>query len=804
MKKLAWLLVIVLIVGLGAWYWASTSLNRYRTDGEVSLSGLDARVRVVRDGKGMPYIHADNLNDALMALGYVTAQDRLFQMHLTRLLARGRISEIAGERAVPLDTLMRTLGFARAAERHLAILDEKDRGFLEAYAAGVNRYIEDGEGRALEFTLAGVDPEPWTATDSLAITYYMGWGSAANAKTEVISHMLINRVGRERFMELHPVATNPMANDPLDGQTCGVGSRKSAGTTAPGAAGESGLLALVDLLDCLPTLGSNNWAAGSEMSPNGRPIVASDPHLDARMLPGIFHSAGVFLPDKRIVGVALPGIPALIIGRNESIAIGITNAYGDAQDLYVETVDPDNPDNYLENGESIPFDEIRETLRVKDKEVDGGFSQQEITIRTTNRGPVITGVMKDLETEEVMTVRWAPYETMRQSLGMDYLFTARTVHDVRATLEDATALHLNFTFADVHGGLGWQTSGRLPVRSHGDGTVPVSAARYPDPWAGFVPYILNPQEYTTSRGWLGNANNRTVDDNYMYYYSSYFSPYYRMRRLMELLDSPGRKSVDDHWNFQRDVENVLARRLAPIFAEAMERDGDTRDMARVLREWDHRDTLDSTATCIFQYTYRNLARETFRDELGEDLASTMLGTWYFWQERFERMVVAGDSHWFDDTGTADAEETRDDMVVRAAKKAAAELREETGEELAGWRWGDVHQMFYTNPMRREGFGKQWLGEGPIPMAGSGETLYRGLYDFNNHGELGYSAALRMVADLADDDKVAAVLNGGEASRTFHPHQKDQIAAYHSGEKLYWWFSDKAIEEHKASELVFVP
>jgi len=806
MKKRWWLLGAfgIVLAGFIAGYFYLPNTNLYQTDGQVKLEGLNAPAKVIRDEKGMPYIFAENLPDLIKVQGYVTAQDRLFQMHLSRLFAEGRLTELAGEKAKALDTRMRTIGLHRNAIKHAGILNRRNREILQAFADGVNQYINGNSGNLqLEFKLAGIKPESWKIEDTMAIIYFMGWGSAANMKTEMIAQMLIEKIGVERFQEIFPINTNPddtatafnttpiqnsnaLTYSPLD-------PRKDEFLMGFFAGARSGL-----------GLGSNNWISGSRTSAGGKPIVASDPHLDARMLPGIFYPSGLILPDLRVVGATVPGVPGAMVGRNQYVANGTTNAYGDAQDLFIETIDPDNPDHYLENGKAIPFQVISETLKIKDKKATAGFREEMIKIRLTNRGPVISGILKPLKTAKVVTMRWAPFETMQPSLGIDFLLTAKSVADVRETLWSATAASFNVTFADVEGNLGWQTTGRMPIRRFGDGTVPVEANRYPDTWKGWIPYEEMPHRYGRDIDWIGNANHNTVKKVYPYYYSSYFAPYYRYQRLKELMNQPGKKTVADHWKHQRDDLNVFARRIAPIMVSALLSNPETAEMAHILKAWDYHDRVDGNAATIFQTIYRQLAKLTYEDELGPELAATMLDSWYFWQERFETMVLAGDSKWFDITSTENKKETLADLMQLAALNAKKELAGKLGNDVKNWTWGKVHQIVYTNPIRRKGIGKEWLGGGSHPMGGSGETLYRALYDFNKPDEIKYSAALRMVADLADSEKVLAVINGGVTGRTFHPNFKSQIKAYHSGEKLYWWFSDEKIQAHKKSELRLVP
>ncbi len=796
-------LLFLLLLFFGGIYGYLT-LNRFETSGSVNLAGLKNPVTVVRDEKGMPYLYGDSLEDLFRAQGYIIAQDRLFQMHLTRMVVLGRISEVVGADAVVLDTRMRTLGFHRQAGEHLKILNDETINYLRQYVAGINAYINDGkDSHPLEFTLGGIALENWAPVDVVAIMYYMGWRSAANMQTEILSQMIIDKIGIDKFQEIAPININP--DDPPDSLQVAASEVHLNTNMRPQLARyDSTLMGYFHEAAQHQGIGSNNWISGSEMSAGGKPIVASDPHLDARILPGVFYACGMISPDFRTVGVTVPGIPGLLIGRNEYLANGITNAYGDAQDLYLETLAPGQPDHYLENGEAKPFEIRKETLRVKDKEASNGYREKEITVRATPRGPVISGVMPNLKTKRVLTVRWAPFESMQPSLGFEYLLLSKSAAEVREKLRMASTLHVNVTFADIDGNLGWQTTGRLPIRSTGESIAPVDANLYPNNWTGWVPYEETPGQLGSEKGWIGNANNKTTAWNYPYYYSSYFASSYRYKRLKELMALPGKKTVDDHWQYQRDELNVLARSVAPLLVETLEKHPETETLARIMADWDYLDRIESPAPTIFQATYRHLAKLTYEDELGDTLAATMLDTWYFWQERFQKMVTEGASPWFDRQDTPDQQENLEMLILLAGKAAIEELRTSLGENPGEWLWGKVHQMTYTNPARRSGIGKEWMGDGPYPMGGSGETLYRALYKFSDPGEIVFSAAMRMVADLSDPDKVVAVLNGGESARSFHPYQKDQIPTYHSGKKIYWWFSDAAIQANKMSELRLMP
>ena len=774
-------------------------LNNYARNGELSLAGLKAPVTVHRDEKGMAYIYAQNMEDLFMAQGFVTAQDRLFQMELTKLFASGRICELAGEKAKGLDTRMRTLGFHRNAKKHVEILNPETHMFLQKYVDGVNAFIETRpQSIHLEFKLAGIKPTPWTKADSLTILYYMGWGSAANLESEIIAQMLVDKLGVDKAAEIFPLNFNP--DDESGLKT--TGARPGSQTVHLGSKHYRSLLAFAG--DIPLKMGSNNWATSPALSTSGKAIVANDPHLEATILPGPWYPCGLITPEIRAIGVTIAGIGGMVVGRTDHIAMGATNAYSDTQDLYVETVDPNDPNKYLEGDRSIPFEVVEESLKIKDKTAAGGFREEKIKIRLTRRGPVITGLIPDLKTDKVISVRWSSVETMEPHIGLDQFLECRTVTEARQALKSVNQIALNIVFADSQGNIGWQTTGKLPIRTQGEGLIPYVVKDTKDNWTGWIPWDAMPHAVNPARGWVGTCNHMTVGQDFPYHYTTHASPSYRYRRLIQLLDTPGKKSADDHWKYQRDGVNLMAQSISAIMAQALLAHEDTKQMGEILSGWDFVDHPDNAAPTIFQSVYREFAILVYSDELGEKLAQTMLANWYFWQERLQKMVVDGQSAWFDDITTADRKETRDDLFYLAALNAVNALSPELGDDPNEWLWGDLHRHEFLSPIRRSGAGKEWLGGGSHAALGSGETLYRGIYDFSQPYKVKASATLRMVADFADPDKILAVLPGGVTGRQFDPHTTDQVESFMNGNKVYWWFSDNAIKEHTKHTLTLKP
>jgi penicillin amidase len=760
----------------------SKYLNTYKKDGTIRFSKLSKTVIIKRDDQGTPYIYGKSINDLIRAQGFAAAQDRLFQMHLTKLFASGRISEMVGEKGLKSDIKMRTLGFARNAKKHLKILDQESLNYLKHYTSGVNRFIRDRKpNHHFEFKLAGIDPELWRAEDTMTILYYMGWGSAANLKTELIAAAIIDKVGLKTTMDFMSLSQ-------------GANIAKYAGTDYSSFNNFNGLFT-----DENYGLGSNSWITGSKKSAKGKPILSNDPHLDSRMLPGPWYPS-VLISDKvRVAGVSLAGVPGVIIGRNRWVTCGITNSYGDAQDLYIEKVNPLNSLEYLEGQNAIPFKTVDEKIKIKD---GSSYKIKNIQVRLTKRGPVISDIFKGFE-NKVVTVRWAPYESMGKSLGLDYLIKAKTMDGVRKILKSVSIINLNILIADKNGNIGFQTTGKIPIRTKNEGSLPQKVLNGKDNWKGWIPFNEMPHEINSKLDWIGNANHKTTDRGYPYYYSSYYSPYYRYLRIKELLSSPGKKSADDHYRFQHDTHNIMARRVTPVFCSALLLYPETQEIGQILNDWDFEDRKNSRASAIFHELYKNLANLVFQDELGPKTTNKMLNVWYFWQEKFESMILSGKSKWFDNTLT-NKKETLEQLIQNAGVETILNLTKRFGKDMDGWKWGKMHTISFTNPLARKGFFKDILGSGKIEYSGSVDTLQRGYHHFNKSYKTIISSSMRMVSDLSDDDKILLVLAGGVTGRTFSNHMKDQIEPLVNGEKRYLFFSDPLITKNTKNTLILIP
>jgi penicillin amidase len=804
LKGLAALLVLAVAAAAVGLLWLRHA-NSPQVEGELKLSGLSAPVRVLRDEIGVPYLFAANTPDLLRAQGFVTAQHRLMQMELFRATWRGELAAVLGEVTLPSDIRMRVLGIRRNGERHAAKLSPESRAFFQHYADGVNAYVADhAADHPLELKAVGLVPRAWSVADLVALVHFIHYSHATNFKAEVVAQKLIDKLGAERAREIFPLT---LITDAAAAPTAAAGPGRNATAAAVADLGVDWGHLLVAPETLGPQgLGSNNWAVGPSRSASGRAMVANDPHLDNRILPGTWHPVGLFAPGVQAVGAALPGMPGILVGRTKHLAFGVTNAYGDVQDLYVEALDPADPNRYLDGGTSQPFTEVNETIRVKDEAAPGGFREHPLKLRFTKRGPVISdhpglGPKGD----QLLVLRSTDADVLAPQIGIEGLLTAPDAAAFDRELQKIDLMMFNFVFADDQGAIGHRATGAIPVRAGADGGAPRRPpADGSDDWTGFIPKDRMPGMLNPARAWVGTANHDTRPADYPWYYTNYVAPNYRYRRMAQVLGAAQKMTVAEHFQLMADDRNLQTDELRPRLVAALQGVPGQRDLAALLQDWDGVDRADSAAPLVYQALYREVALGTFTDELGSDTAGDMLATWYFWQQRFDALLATPDSHWFDEVTTPDQRETLADVIRAAAPRARAQIEAAQGSDPSKWAWGQAHTLRFVSPLRRKGAGQELLGGFGLERPGSGETLNRGVYAFDKPYDVNFFASMKVVVDFADTEKIEAVLAGGVSERHFQPHQNDQAKAWAAGDRRVWWFDPARVEANALTRAVLTP
>jgi len=776
------LLILVLFTIAGIVY--VKNINNFQREGTIKISKNKLPIQIHRDENGIAYIIAENKEDAIRGQGFVLAQDRLFQIEFYRALIKGEAASLVGSSMLQSDIKMRVLNLVGNAKRSYKYLDLETKEMLDWYCEGFNEYLKVGKDEfPIELSLLGMKPKSLSPQEIISITHFIGLFHSQNLDDEVLSLNLAARTNKASL--LLPISINLDRTKKLEFI---IDSLSLAFSNTNNKSWQK----LINPMFSYPKLGSNNWAISGEKSNSGKPILSNDPHIDARMLPGLFYPIGLFCPEFKAVGIATPGIPGIISGRNEYVSFGVTNGYGDSQDLFIEQTEGDF---YLQENVKVPFKIRKETIAIKDS-ID-----IELKIRYTQRGPIISDFpVFNILTNDVVSLRWSLAETKSNSIGLDRILETKNVAEFREGLKGMDNMFFNYAIADVEGNIAHQATGLVPVRRNKTGEVP-SKGNAKDNWLGFISKDSLPNMVNPERGWIGTANNDTRPDDYPYYYSNHFSPYYRYQRITELLSENKKFTADDLWQMIFDVKNMQAAILTPIFVSALEKENDTKDIAAVLKNWNYKDDINEVGASVYNVLYNELLYLILNDELPDDLEDLYWENIYYWNQKVDAFIVS--KHNFIDNIQTPKKETLNELIIAAGFKTKKLLIERLGDNQQDWTWGKIHTVQFASPIRKEGIGSEWLGAELLPKAGSNQTLNRGGFVKNTDRkfETSWFSSFRMIADMNDDEKLMGILSGGSSARIFHPYHKSQLENWKKGEWIPYWISEEKVLQHSKYQLI---
>ena len=833
------ILAVVLVLaaaGAGAaWYFARSSLPAYSA--ALALEGLDNEVTIYRDDYGVPHIYAQSLHDVFYAQGFVHAQDRLWEMDLSRRATQGRLSEVFGSSYVDADRFLRTIGFYRAAEASLVAYSPEVTAAAQAYADGVNAFItQEGGKLPIEFSVLGYEPDPWLPTDSAAIGKYMAWILGDNMQSELFYQAVVDKLGAEKASSLFPVypADGPVITQvpyagfetTSEGTVAGVPAATAAVAAVTGSSADvSGLLRLMEVATAarlgLPPaegagLGSNNWAVSGRLTRTGKPLLANDMHLEIQA-PSIWYQNHLSAPDGfNVTGVIFPGVPGVIVGHNERIAWGCTNTGPDVQDLYVEKANPANPREFEYDGKWEPAQVFPQTITVK-----GQTEPVTFEVLVTRHGPIISGVVSPPEGEGTdatagdsggkqglstpLALRWTALDATSELAAVIAMDKAANWQEFKTALEQFQAPTQNFIFADVDGNIAYRSNGRIPIRSAaarqaGNGLLPVPGWSSAYEWESFIPWDMLPALYNPPSGVIVTANNRAPGDTYPYFISYAWASPYRAASIWQELRDRDNLGPEDMQAIQNDYKNLQATRLGPALAQALAgvtASFTTKEKAAwdVFAAWaadNPEDLAASPGPAIFHTFYLEALRATFADELGEGLYGKYLEAGSP-TNTFDAMLLAGTSAWFDDVTTTDKTETMADALAGAFRATVAKLDQQLGGEPSTWRWGKLHTVTFDHPMGSVSLLRPFFNRGPYEASGSGVTA--GAMGFGSSGSFAVESAApwRFVADLSDLAHSFDVVAIGISGQPFSSHYADQMSMWLGGQYKEMLFDRAEIE-----------
>ncbi len=798
LRRIAISILLLGLLGAGA-MWHYTRQVLPLIDGGLVLNGPRAEIRIGRDSNGIPTIRAESTEDALFGLGFVHAQDRLWQLETHRRIGSGRLAEAFGEGALDNDKFLRALGVKRAAAAQWARANAATRSALTAYTAGINAYLQGAmKVRPPEFIVLGLHPEPWTPEDSMAWAIMMAWDLGGNWNNELMRMRLSLKLPVNRIDELMP---------PYPGDKPLISTDYAALFRGLKVDGKLGLQAQIDAPESgIEGVGSNNWVVAGSRTVSGKPLLANDPHLKLST-PALWYFARIEAPDLKVAGATMPGLPFVVLGQNEHVAWGFTNTAPDVQDLYIERIKPDDATQYQTPEGWARFETFNEVIKVK------GRPDVHLTARATRHGPVISDGGPATEgltgaadkPSYALAMRWTALDpdpgTIEAAINLN---RARTVSEFIAASAGNTAPMQNMVVADREGHVGMVAAGRVPLRKAENdlkGQVPSPGwdARYD--WAGTLDAGATPREVDPPRGWIATANQRIHSPDYPYYITNEWASPYRMQRIEALLEATPKHSLDSFRAMQADVVSLATRRLLPFLQRAKSSHPLAAAAQQQLAGFDGTMSADKAAPLIAWAWARQLAQGLFADELGPALWERSGRSF---RDGMEGVLERNDAWWCDDKTTA-AVETCEQQIDLAFTRALDELQAAHGSDVATWRWGDAHiARSEHRPFSRVKPLAKWF-EIRTPVGGDTYTINVSRVNMKPDSATGelyldeHGPSLRAMYDLGDPSKSRFMHSTGQSGVVFSPLYRRFVEHWVKVEYVPVWGG--GISEHN---LVLMP
>jgi penicillin amidase len=783
---LFWILIILLFILILLSLLGFVTVRRSfpKEEGSIPIPGLSSKVEIIRDSMGVPHIYAETERDLFMAQGFIHAQDRFFQMDLSRHIGAGRLAEMFGESQVETDIFLRTMGWSHLAEEETRNLDPSSLEILQAYADGVNAYLAEHQGAelSLEYILLSVlspdyDPGSWEISNTLTWAKVMAFDLSGNSSgwQDLTRAKIYKQIGETKAKDLfleYPSKHPFIVPDPSSGETLldldpqMVGGQVDSNSPSQPA---------ISWIQTGPMVGSNSWVISGDRTTTGSPLLANDPHLGIQM-PSIWYEVGLHCQPVseeckfNVTGFSFTGAPGVIIGHNNNIAWGFTNVGPDVLDLFIEKINPENPNQYEFNGEWRDMTLVDETIKV------AGGEPINITVRHTHHGPIYSDIDDSFENLSVTTnlkvpspyavsVHWTalePSSIFKAILNMNLASDWETFRDA---LRDFNVPSQNMIYADVNGNIGYQTPGTIPIRASGDGLLPVPGWTGEYEWQGYIPFEELPTSYNPDQGFIVTANNAVVGSEYPYSISKTWDLGYRAHRISELIQSHDKISIQDIQAIQGDNFHAMGPVLIPILSTLSFEDQELEQYVLALESWNDQNHADSRPAAIFNAFWRHLLLETFSDEIPDNIPNSSSAFLVI-----ENLINDPQNGWWDDIHTTDIE-TRDVILARALKDAITELEELLGKNDRDWQWGDLHTRTFRNNL---GIGPLALvfNRGPFPTDGSSSSVNNTSWNEAKGYDVVVLPSMRMIVDLSNLENSYTVHTTGQSGHALHPHYID--------------------------------
>jgi len=779
-------ILIVGSTGMALFYYTvNKSLPDY--EGTKELTNLNSRIEIYRDSNAVPYIFAETSRDAAFALGYVHAQERMFQMDMLRRAAEGRLSEIFGGVTLPYDRMFLSIGILRTVQRDVSKLPPQIYDQLKAYSDGVNSYIQEKKGSLpIEFDVMAYEPYLWKPEHSMMIAKLMAWQLNLSWWTDITFTMLVQKLGEEKARGIIPdypenapliipygLSSYPFVSDDI--VKTDLSFREFMGFSGT-------------------HIGSNNWAVSPVKSVSGKPIIANDPHLSLET-PGKWYFAAIKTNDLQAEGFTLPGTPGIVIGKNQSISWTMTNIMTDDCDFYIEHLDSAKK-KYLVNGEWRDLKSYRYNISVKDSE------SVELNVKETHRGPIIDQIHPYNrlypidDTLADISMRWMGNESTEEIEAAYLINRAQNWEEFKKGVSHFSAPGQNFVYADKDGNIGYVCGTKLPVRSSNSTSFVFDGSTDAYDWRGFVPFESMPQLFNPANNFIATANNKVVS-GFQYHISNLWEPPSRIQRITSLLSSKAKISTNDFKSIQMDQVSPFAEQLTGYITSAfVEHESKSKNVSRaveLLSRWDFSMDQYSQVPAIFCVFFQYMMRNTFLDEMGENLFNRYIFLANIPYRSLPDLMETDSSSWFDDVRSK-RREHRNEIIRKSVYEAVKFIESQLGTDISQWQWGKLHKITFKHMFsgRLPALDKL-INIGPYEVGGDGTTVFNTEYSFNKPYANYLGPSMRYIYDFGKPEEINLILSTGQSGNIFSEHYSDMTEKWLTGKYIKINTSERIIK-----------
>jgi len=765
-KILLVLLVLIVVLGIGLCAYIFHLKPKY--EGEVQLENLQKETTVYFDDFGVPHIYADSEKDAMTALGYVHAQERLWQMELLRRIAPGRLSEIFGSVALKNDKFFSGIGIEEASAKAIAKLDKNSQSYkmTMAYLDGINQYLDEGV-TPVEFTLIGVKKEKFTIKDVYNIFGYMSFSFAMAQKTDPLLTFVRNKYGSEYLKDLG-----------IEGEFNTTRIKISKENMEEYTTISKSVAALLDNSPIPPFVGSNSWVAGPHKTKSGKVIFANDPHIGFSQ-PATWYEAHLVTPDFELYGCYLAGTPYPLLAHNRNYAYGLTMFENDDIDFYQEKNKAGDPNQYQTPTGFATYETRTKTIKVKDT------SDVVLTVKSSRHGPIMNDVLDRLDKKNPIAMSWIYTQQPIQILDAVYgLSHAKSKDDFRKAVALVAAPGLNVMYGDAKGNVAWWATGTLYKHDKGVNTFLIlDGASGKDDIKEYLDFSKNPSAENPKWGYVYSANNQPeAIDGFLY--PGYYLPEDRAKRISSLMDAKSdwdkeaiSKMIYD--NTSPVSPGVVQSLISNINSNALS--AKEKEVIEVLKSWKGTNNLEDVAPTIYNKWIYLYLKNTFEDEMGADNFTLFLDT-SLGKQIIARQIENENSVWWDNIKTKNVKETRSEIVSKSFHEAIAALQTQLGNQVADWNWGKVHTVEHEHPLGKVAALRRLFNVGPFADPGANEVINNQFFGFNKEGKYHTKGgpSTRRIVDFSDIENSWSILPTGQSGNPFSKHYDDQAEMYNAG------------------------